>query len=75
LPKRGRFAVVLALLVLAQYALRPRLGDPRFAPDFLLIGVLFLALRTRPAVGAVRPRWSASWRATSGTCSWPTTCW
>lgn len=53
MPKRGRFAVVLALLVLAQYALRPRLGDPRFAPDFLLIGVLFLALRTRPAVGAI----------------------
>ena len=53
MPKRGRFAVVLALLVLAQYALRPRLGDARFAPDFLLIAVLFLALQTRPAVGAV----------------------
>ena len=53
MPRRGRFAVVLALLVVAQYALRPRLGDTRFAPDFLLIGVLFLALRTRPAVGAI----------------------
>ena len=53
MPRRGRFAVVLALLVLAQYALRPRLGDTRFAPDFLLIGVLFLALRTRPAVGTI----------------------
>ena len=53
MPKRGRFAVVLLLLVVAQYALRPRLGDSRFAPDFLLIAVLFLALRSRPAVGAV----------------------
>jgi len=50
--KGGRFAVVMLLLAVAQYALRPRLGDPRFAPDFLLIALLFLALRTRPAVGA-----------------------
>jgi rod shape-determining protein MreD len=39
-------------LVLAHFALRPRLGDPRFAPDFVLIALLFLAIRTRPGVGA-----------------------
>lgn len=51
--KSGRFVFLLALLVVAQYTLRPRLGDARYAPDFLLIAVLFLALRTRPAVGAI----------------------
>ena len=48
-----RFGTVLVLLAVAQFALRPRLGDPRFAPDFLLIALLFLAIRTRPGVGAV----------------------
>lgn len=47
-----RFAAVLALLVAAQFALRPLLGDPRIAPDFVLIALLFLGIRTRPAVGA-----------------------
>lgn len=50
--QRVRFAVVLLLLVVAHFAVRPRLGDPRFAPDFLLIALLFLAIRTRPGVGA-----------------------
>ncbi len=39
-------------LVVAHFVLRPRLGDPRFAPDFVLIALLFLAIRTRPGVGA-----------------------
>lgn len=47
-----RFAAVMALLVALQVLLRPLLGDPRFAPDFVLIALLFLAIRTRPAVGA-----------------------
>ena len=50
---RARFWGVMLLLVLAHFAVRPRLGDPRFAPDFLLIAVLFLAIRTRPAAGAI----------------------
>lgn len=51
--KPWRFAALLLLLVVAHFALRPRLGDPRFAPDFLLIALLFLAIRSRPGVGAV----------------------
>jgi rod shape-determining protein MreD len=45
--------VVLALLAVAHFALRPRLGDPRFAPDFLLVALLVLAIRVRPMAGAV----------------------
>jgi len=43
----------MLLLVLLHFAVRPHLGDPRFAPDFLLIAVLFLAIRLRPGAGAV----------------------
>jgi rod shape-determining protein MreD len=50
---RARFWTVLLLLVAAHFALRPRLGDPRYAPDFLLIALLFLAIRSRPGIGAV----------------------
>ncbi len=48
-----RFAAVLVLLLLLQFFVRPRLGDPRLAPDFLLIALLFLAIRTRPGIGAI----------------------
>ncbi len=51
--RRYRFWVVLALLVVAHFALRPRLGDPRFTPDFLLIALLFMAIRVRPGLGAI----------------------
>ena len=51
--RRYRFWVIIALLVVAHFALRPRLGDPRFTPDFLLIAQLFLAIRKRPGVGAM----------------------
>lgn len=44
-------AVVLALLIAAHFVLRPRLGDPRFAPDFLLVALLFFAIRVRPMAG------------------------
>jgi len=47
-----RFWLVMALLVAGQFWLRPRLGDPRFAPDFILVAFLFLATRSRPAAGA-----------------------
>jgi rod shape-determining protein MreD len=48
-----RLGVVLALLVVAQFALRPRLGDPRYAPDFVLVALLFFAIRVRPMAGTV----------------------
>lgn len=47
-----RFWAVMLGLVVAHFLLRPRLGDPRFAPDFVLIALLFLAIRSRPGVGA-----------------------
>ena len=51
--RRYRFWIVLILLAAAHFAVRPLLGDPRFAPDFLLIALLFLAIRARPGVGAM----------------------
>ena len=55
LPARApvRMAVVIAALVAAQFALRPRLGDPRYAPDFLLVALLFFAVRARPMAGTI----------------------
>lgn len=45
--------VVLALLVTLQFALRPRLGNQRVAPDFLLIALLVYCIRSRPGNAAV----------------------
>jgi rod shape-determining protein MreD len=50
---RIKVALVLVLLVAAQYVLRPRLGDSRFAPDFVLIALLFFAIRVRPMGGTI----------------------
>ncbi len=53
-PGRGvRVGLVMALLVVAQFALRPRLGDPRYAPDFVLVALLLFAVRVRPMAGTV----------------------
>jgi len=52
LTSRIGVAVVLALLTAAHFGLRPRLGDPRFAPDFLLVALLFFAIRVRPMAGS-----------------------
>ncbi|HVX89839.1 MAG TPA: rod shape-determining protein MreD [Gemmatimonadales bacterium] len=53
---RGGFwrtlAVMLVLFGLHFYV-RPRFGSPRFAPDFIAIGVLLVALRARPGQAAV----------------------
>ena len=51
-PGIVRFLAVMLLLVALQFLVRPRLGDTRLAPDFILVALLFLAIRTRPAVGA-----------------------
>jgi rod shape-determining protein MreD len=50
---RVRVAAVLALLVAAHFVVRPRLGDPRFTPDFLLVALLFFAIRARPMAGTI----------------------
>lgn len=52
-PDRLKLGAALAILVAAHFVLRPRFGPSRFAPDFLLVALLFLAIRTRPATGAV----------------------
>jgi rod shape-determining protein MreD len=50
---RIKVALVLALLVAAHFAVRPRLGDSRFAPDFVLIALLLFAIRVRPLGGSI----------------------
>ncbi len=49
---RLKLAVVVVLLVAAQVALRPRLSGSRFAPDLVLVALLFFAIRARPGAGA-----------------------
>ena len=52
-PDRLKLSAALLLLVAAHFILRPRFAPSRFAPDLILVALLFLAIRTRPAVGAV----------------------
>ena len=52
-PPQVRVGLVLALLVAAHFIVRPRLGDPRFAPDFILVALLFFAIRVRPMAGTI----------------------
>lgn len=51
--RRLQVALVLLLLVAAHFYLRPRLWDSRAAPDFLLLALLLLAIRSRPGTAAV----------------------
>lgn len=48
-----QLAAVLLLLVVMHFTLRPWLGDPRPAPDFLLLALLVYAIRARPGNAAV----------------------
>ncbi len=50
---RIQLALVMALLVLLHFYLRPRLWSARVSPDFLLIGLVFFAMRAGPGAGAV----------------------
>ena len=50
---RLRLAAVLLLLLAAHVWLRPWLFPGRFAPDFVLVALLFFAIRSRPGAGAV----------------------
>jgi rod shape-determining protein MreD len=50
---RVQLYVVMGLLVLLQFYLRPRLWDPRFSPDFLFLALMLYAMRSRPGAGAV----------------------
>jgi rod shape-determining protein MreD len=47
------FWLVLGVLVLVQFYVRPRIYAGPGAPDFLLLGLLLYALRSRPGAAAV----------------------
>lgn len=47
-----RFVVILAGLVVLQFSLRPRLGDDRVTPDFLLLALLLYTIRAQPGKSA-----------------------
>ena len=49
---RYRYAVIMAGLVVLQFSLRPRLGDDRVAPDFLLLALLIYTIRAQPGKSA-----------------------
>ena len=50
---RGKLAIVLLLLLLLQFYVRPRVWDSRAAPDFVMLGLLVYATRARPGAAAV----------------------
>jgi len=52
-PDRLKLIAALVLLVALHFVLRPRFAPSPFAPDLVLVALIFLAIRTRPAVGAV----------------------
>ena len=52
-PDRLKLTAALLVLVALHFVLRPRFAPSHFTPDLVLVALLFLAIRTRPAVGAV----------------------
>ncbi len=50
---RLQLALVMTSLVLLHFYVRPRLLDPRLAPDFLLFALVVFAMRSGPGAGAV----------------------
>jgi rod shape-determining protein MreD len=50
---RVQLVLVMALLVLLHFYLRPRLWSARVSPDFLLIALVFFAMRAGPGPGAI----------------------
>lgn len=48
-----RTAVVLGLLVVLHFVLRPFLGDARIAPDMLLLALMVYAIGARPGAAAI----------------------
>lgn len=48
-----RAVAVFIVLLILQFYVRPRLGSPRYTPDFVAIGVLLFALRARPGQAAI----------------------
>jgi rod shape-determining protein MreD len=50
---RVQLVLVMALLVLLHFYLRPRIGSARVSPDFLLIALVLFAMRAGPGAGAL----------------------
>ncbi len=50
---RFQLALVLTILVLLHFYIRPRLFNARVSPDFLLIALMLFAMRSSPGGGAV----------------------
>lgn len=52
-PSGFKVGVVLLALVLMHFTVRPLLGNDRLAPDFLLLALMFFAIRSRPSNAAI----------------------
>ncbi len=50
---RVQVVVVLLVMVVLQFYIRPRLWGPRVSPDFLFLGLMLFALRSSPGVAAL----------------------
>ena len=50
---RVQLVLVMVLLLVLQFYLRPRLWDARISPDFLLIALMLFAMRSSPGLGAL----------------------
>jgi rod shape-determining protein MreD len=50
---RVQLALVLLVLLVLQFYLRPRLWNARVSPDFLLIGLMLFAMRSGAGAGAL----------------------
>ncbi len=50
---RVQLLLVMLLLVVLQFYVRPRLWDARISPDFLLIALMLFAMRSSPGVAAL----------------------
>lgn len=50
---RLQLLLVILLLVLLHFYVRPRLWSARVSPDFLLMALIFYAMRSGPGVGAL----------------------
>ena len=50
---RVQLLLVMSLLVVLQFYVRPRLWDARISPDFLLIALMLFAMRSSPGLAAL----------------------
>lgn len=50
---RIQVVLVLVVMVVLQFYVRPRLWGPRVSPDFVFLGLMLFALRSSPGVAAL----------------------